>query len=119
MAIADENAVILLKRFGSLENQRQTWESHWQEIADYVVPRKADVTKKRSSGDKRTELVFDSTAIHAAELLSASLHGMLTNMARWFSCVFLIVSWIAMMSQGMAAERRANYVCHVPSVKLC
>ena len=71
--MADEIAQILLKRFHSLETQRQTWESHWQEVADYVVPRKADVTKNRSPGDKRSELVFDGTAIHAAELLSASL----------------------------------------------
>tara|TARA_R110002012_G_scaffold57769_2_gene149066 strand:- start:5371 stop:6978 length:1608 start_codon:yes stop_codon:yes gene_type:complete len=90
MAIADDLAITLLKRFGSLENERHTWESHWQEIADYVVPRKADVTKKRSGGDKRTELIFDGTAIHSAELLSASLHGMLTNMAtKWFSLRFL------------------------------
>jgi len=69
-----------------LYQQRQVWESHWQEIADFVVPRKADVTKKRTDGDKRSELIFDSTAIQAAELLSASLHGMLTNSAtRWFS----------------------------------
>ena len=33
--------------------------------------------------------MFDSTAIHAAELLSASLHGMLTNAStRWFSLRF-------------------------------
>ena len=84
--MADEIAQILLKRFHSLETQRQTWESHWQEVADYVVPRKADVTKNRSPGDKRSELVFDGTAIHAAELLSASLHGMLTNgSTSWFS----------------------------------
>lgn len=83
--MADELATILLKRFASLQNQRETWESHWQEIADYVVPRKADVTKKRSPGDKRAELIFDGTAIHAAELLSASLHGMLTNASTsWF-----------------------------------
>ena len=44
-------AHILLSRFGSLETMRSTWESHWQEIADYVVPRKADVTKIRSSGE--------------------------------------------------------------------
>jgi len=82
-------AVQLLKRLGYLETQRQVWESHWQEIADYVVPRKADITKKRTQGDKRTELVFDGTAIHAAELLSASLHGMLTNSStRWFSLRF-------------------------------
>lgn len=85
----DVLAAQLLKRLGSLQNQREVWESHWQEIADYVVPRKADVTKKRTPGDKRTELVFDGTAIHAAELLSASLHGMLTNSSvRWFSLRF-------------------------------
>ena len=85
----DELAHILLSRFSSLENARSTWESHWQEIADFVVPRKADVTKVRSSGDKRTELIFDGTAIHAAELMSASLHGMLTNAStKWFSLRF-------------------------------
>lgn len=85
----DVLAMQLLKRFSSLSQQREQWESHWQEIADYVVPRKADVTKKRTPGDKRTELVFDGTAIHAAELLSASLHGMLTNSSvRWFSLRF-------------------------------
>ena len=84
--MADEIASILIKRLHSLETQRQTWESHWQEVADYVVPRKADVTKNRSPGDKRSELVFDGTAIHAAELLAASLHGMLTNgSTSWFS----------------------------------
>ncbi len=87
--MADVLATQLLKRLGSLKNQRQVWESHWQEIADYVVPRKADITKKRTAGDKRTELVFDGTAIHAAELLSASLHGMLTTSSvRWFSLRF-------------------------------
>ena len=83
--MADEVAQTLIKRFHALETQRQTWESHWQEIADYVVPRKADVTKNRSPGDKRSELVFDGTAILAAELLAASLHGMLTNgSTSWF-----------------------------------
>jgi hypothetical protein len=79
----------LLKRFGKLVTQRQTWESHWQEVADYMMPRKADVTKTRSQGDKRTELIFDSSPLHAVELLSASLHGMLTNPSTpWFSLKF-------------------------------
>ena len=46
MAEIDSTAHLLLKRFGSLETQRATWESHWQEIGDYVVTRKADITKK-------------------------------------------------------------------------
>ena len=79
----------LLKRFGKLVTQRQTWESHWQEVSDYMMPRKADVTKRRSAGDKRSELIFDSSPLHAVELLSASLHGMLTNPSTpWFSLKF-------------------------------
>lgn len=79
----------LLKRFSKLQTQRQTWESHWQEVSDYMMPRKADVTKRRSPGDKRSELIFDSSPLHAVELLSASLHGMLTNPATpWFSLKF-------------------------------
>ena len=69
-----------------LMEQRSTWESHWQECADYTQPRKAEITKERSRGDKRHTQVFDATAIHALELLAASLHGMLTSSAnRWFS----------------------------------
>ena len=61
----------LLKRFDRLKSNRQNWESHWQEVADYMQPRKADVTKTRSKGDKRTELVFDSSPMQAVELLAA------------------------------------------------
>jgi predicted DNA binding CopG/RHH family protein len=78
----------LLKRFGKLVTQRQTWETHWQDVSDYMMPRKADVTKKRSQGDKRSELIFDSSPLHAVELLSASLHGMLTNPATPWKFIF-------------------------------
>lgn len=89
MAETDKRAAALMKRFASLQNQRKNWESHWQEVADYIVPRKADITKKRTSGDKRTELIFDGTAIHAAELMASSLHGMLTNASTpWFALRF-------------------------------
>ena len=87
MAVADERAVILLRRLSKLELQRSTWESHWQELADYMRPRKADIVmKSETPGRKRTEQIFDGTAVRAAEMLSASLHGMLTNMSTsWFS----------------------------------
>ena len=79
----------LLKRFDKLSSQRQNWETHWQEVADYMMPRKADVTKTRSKGDKRTELIFDSSPLQALELLAASLHGMLTNPSTpWFALRF-------------------------------
>ena len=79
----------LLSRFDRLKAQRQNWETHWQEVADFMQPRKADVTKTRSRGDKRTERIFDSSPIQAVELLAASLHGMLTNPSTpWFSLRF-------------------------------
>ena len=85
----DDLAILLSQRLGHLKNQRSTWEKHWQDLADFVVPRKADITKKRSQGEKRIERSFDSTAMHSAELLSASLHGMLTNPSTaWFSLRF-------------------------------
>ena len=52
--MSDQLGARLVARFGSLEANRNVWESHWQEIADYVVPRKADITKRRSEGDKRS-----------------------------------------------------------------
>ena len=78
-------AKMILERYASLRTERQNWESHWQDVADYMLPRKADITKNRSKGDKRHELIFDGTATHALELLAASLHGMLTNtVSPWF-----------------------------------
>jgi hypothetical protein len=72
-----------------LMEKRSNWESHWQEVADYMLPRKAEITKQRAAGDKRNISIFDATPIHALELLAASLHGMLTSSAnRWFSLRF-------------------------------
>ena len=109
----------LLKRFDRLSSQRQNWETHWQEVADYMMPRKADVTKLRSKGDKRTELIFDSSPLQAVELLAASLHGMLTNPSTpWFSLRFKdemaeedeAKEWLESATETMyAAFNRSNF----------
>jgi hypothetical protein len=79
----------LQDNLSKLIEKRRNWENHWQQVSDYCLPRKADITKERSPGDKRHALVFDGTAIHALELLAASLHGMLTSSAnRWFQLRF-------------------------------
>ena len=72
-----------------LQSKRQTWESHWQEVADYMLPRKSDINRERQKGDKRNIQIFDGTAVHSLELLASSLHGMLTSNAnRWFQLRF-------------------------------
>jgi len=74
------------KRVDALASDRGTWEVNWQEILDYVMPRKADVVTLRTKGEKRTEVLFDSTAITANNLLAASLQGTLTSPSlAWFS----------------------------------
>ena len=73
------------KRLNQMQGNRGTWEDHWQEILDYVMPRKADITFKRTKGEKRAEILFDSTAITASNLLAASLQGTLTSPSmQWF-----------------------------------
>ena len=85
MAEIDQKAAVLMKRFGSLKTYRSNWESHWQEIGDFVAPNKGNITKKRTHGDKNSERIFDGTAQFAAELMASSMHGMLTNSGTpWF-----------------------------------
>ena len=84
MAI-NEKAKFVLDKYSALKNQRSTWESHWQDVANYFLPRKSNITLKRTRGDKRHDQIYDGTATHALELLSASLNGMLTNaISPWF-----------------------------------
>ena len=116
----ETNAAMLVDRFSTLKTTRSTWESHWQEIADYMQPRKADITQQRTRGDKRNEIIFDGTAIHALELLSSSLHGMLTNAATpWFTLQYKDTmlaeddaarEWLDSVTQDMyIAFNRSNF----------
>jgi hypothetical protein len=75
----------IIKRVEALDSQKTSWNSHWQEILDYVMPRKAEVSISYQKGAKRTDKLFDSTAIHANTLLAASLQGTLTSASLpWF-----------------------------------
>ena len=85
----DPKAKMIIERYKTLKAKRVTWEDHWQDIADYFLPRKANITMKHTKGDKRHDQVYDGTATHALELLSASLNGMLTNtISPWFILKF-------------------------------
>ena len=88
MAI-NKKAKQILEKYNTLKSQRQTWEDHWQDIANYFLPRKSNITLKSTKGDKRHDQIYDGTATHALELLSASLNGMLTNtISPWFVLKF-------------------------------
>ena len=78
-------AIEYIKKFEMLKADRMNWDSHWEECAQYALPRKDDVYQTRTPGEKKYAKVFESTAIHSNELLSSALHSMLTNSAtNWF-----------------------------------
>jgi len=75
----------IVKRYEHTKSRRDNWDTHYQELADYMLPRKADIVKKRSRGEKRMELIYDGTALQSVDLMAAFLHGMLTSgSAPWF-----------------------------------
>lgn len=75
----------ILRIYNTLAQEQTIWASVWQELAEYILPRKSDMVGYLTPGTKRTDKLFDSSAIHANELLAAAMQGTITNHAtRWF-----------------------------------
>ena len=75
----------LLARRKRLAEERRSWEPHWQELAEMLLPRRADFIPDRTLGAKRTEKQFDSVPMQAARGLAAALDGLLKPKSeRWF-----------------------------------
>jgi hypothetical protein len=79
----------IIHRRDSIKADRGTYDSHVQEVAEYVVPRKSYVTVKRQEGQKtitfNTDL-YDPTAVFANQYMAA---GLISHLAppnsRWFA----------------------------------
>ena len=81
---AHSKGMTIKEKWEKLEQHARFWYSVWQELADYVQPRKGNIQFLRSPGQRQTDKMFDSTAQHAMELLSASMQGSLTSGSqRW------------------------------------
>jgi hypothetical protein len=76
----------LKARYQVAKARRQTWEPHWQEVADLVRPTH-DFTVERHAGEKRNDKIFDTTAPSANISLGAALHGLLSNPSTWWHSV--------------------------------
>ena len=79
----------LIKRYDRLKSDRVNWDQMWEELATYLMPGKVDFITTTTRGTKRAAEVYDSTGIHALQILSASLHGSLTSPStKWFGLRF-------------------------------
>ena len=69
----------LKSTYSRLKGARGTWEQHWQEIADHMMPLKNTITNYKSPGQKRTWQLLDNTGVHSNEMLAGTLQNVLTN----------------------------------------
>lgn len=74
------------KRRAALELDRSTFLTHWRELSEYILPRRARfVTSDTNRGEKRNQKIIDSTATDSAGVLSAGMMSGVTNPSRpWF-----------------------------------
>lgn len=73
--MADTRALDLIKKHEQRAAKRGTWESHWQEIGDLVLPRQGDITVKRHPGEKKQEQIYDSAASLALERFASAVQS--------------------------------------------
>jgi len=75
-----------LDRWKGLQGARTTFDSHWQELAERLLPKRADFTSQSQTGAKRTEEILDSTPLQARRGLSSAVDWMLKpRNHRWFN----------------------------------
>lgn len=69
----------IIKRYDALKSARSNFETHWQDVANYVTPDHDDIQRRSAPGEKKRQRILDNTAVMSNELLAGFLHGVLTN----------------------------------------
>lgn len=69
-----------------LENERSSFLSHWRDLSDFILPRRARFTVTDvNRGDRRNQKIIDSTASLAHRTLRSGMMSGVTSPARpWF-----------------------------------
>lgn len=75
-----------LQRLSTLETERSSWLSHWQELSRFIQPRRARfLLSDRNRGDRRDSDIINGTARRAVRILSSGMMAGITSPARpWF-----------------------------------
>jgi hypothetical protein len=108
----------LLQRHGELLQQRTLYDHIWQDQVEFMLPGAADITRFRTPGSARTDRLFDTTAILAAQTLAANLMGSVTNQAiTWAKLSFRdsqlketqrVSDWLSTVDRIMMAAYNAS-----------
>lgn len=82
----EQNRSYFQKRYAALKSERNSWESHWQELFEYFLPRgpRFNVTEV-NKGWKRNTKILDNTSTIALRTLASGMMSGITSPARpWF-----------------------------------
>jgi len=72
--------------FTSEKTARKQWEDYWQELADVLLPKRADITSGYIPGEDRiSPTIYDSTPMQARRGLATAMDGLLkSKTSKWF-----------------------------------
>ena len=117
--MAESRADDIIRRQEQLRSARGNWESLWQEVADRVWPQMSDFLSKRSSGEKRTEKIFDATACLALEKFAAAIHSLispdnqlyqkLTSQDKALREFLPLMKWLEEVNEVLFSVRRSPF----------
>lgn len=82
----EERIKNLNRRLAQLQQERQSFYSHWQELSEYCQPRASRyINQKPNDGTKLHDKIIDSTQVIALRTLASGMMAGLTSPARpWF-----------------------------------
>lgn len=81
--MADVRSV--LDRWNRLKKQAGQWHQLWQELADVLLPVRADIVDDREPGHPRTAELYDGTPMQARRGLATAIDGLLKpKTSAWF-----------------------------------
>lgn len=109
-------------RYNALKGSRGNWETHWEEIAERVLPRQRGFVGQRTDGEKKSEKIFDSRPQIALDRSAAVMDSMLTpRQSKWHNLrttdeslnrQFAVQQWFYQVNNILHAARnspKANF----------
>lgn len=76
----------IIEKHSQLKAERRQWDTHFQDLAEVFLPRRANFTTEHVDGERLTEEIYDSTPMIARRGLSAAVNGLLKpKSAKWFT----------------------------------
>lgn len=83
--MTDSRSEYVTHKQGQLEASRSTFDAHWREVAERILPRQNDFqSSQQTEGAKRSEKIFDSTAVLALDRAASAIDSLVTPSSQFY-----------------------------------